>query len=118
MSNQINIIHPYLQNGFWVFDDASKGLDKEPFVGGIDTMIEIATSQLGIQSPEKGFSILFSEEAFPGYDLVLEWVRPELSGNVYRWVGTDKEGWLCPALLKFFSTAPKTIYIKLQSRKV
>ena len=33
------IIHPYLFNGVWVFDDESTGLVREPFVSGIPEMI-------------------------------------------------------------------------------
>jgi len=39
--NAINLIFPYRYEGMWVFDDARVGLDKEPFVSGADTMIDV-----------------------------------------------------------------------------
>ncbi|WP_017717610.1 DUF6717 family protein [Kamptonema formosum] len=38
----------------------------------------------------------------------------EYGGNWYRWEGKNMEGWLCPALFKYFSEAPKKIYCKAQ----
>lgn len=33
------------------------------------------------------------------------------SGNVYRWNKKAMEGWLCPALLKYFEQAPVELHI-------
>jgi hypothetical protein len=63
----------------WVFDDPRVGLDKEPFVSGADTMIEVLVSN--IPNAEKGFRLLFSATAFPGYRVKLEWKREEYGGN-------------------------------------
>jgi hypothetical protein len=38
-----------------------------------------------------------------------------MSGNVYRWVGSGMEGWLCPALFKYFAEAPQEIYLKVEA---
>jgi hypothetical protein len=38
--NSIFLIVPYRHAGAWVFDDAPRGLQKEPFVSGADTMID------------------------------------------------------------------------------
>ena len=38
--NSIFLIVPYRHAGTWVFDDAARGLDKEPFVSGADAMID------------------------------------------------------------------------------
>ena len=43
MKNSIFVIKPYKWEGLWVFDDPAVGLVKEPFVGGADTMIDVAT---------------------------------------------------------------------------
>src|SRR5579862_6116896 len=107
MANQIKIIKPYKWSGMWVFDDPAVGLDKEPFVAGADTMIDIAVEQKGIPNATDGFLVLFSKDPFPGADMVLTWVRQETSGNVYSWQG--REGWLCPALLRYFDKAPPQI---------
>jgi hypothetical protein len=111
--NQINVIKPYKWNGLWVFDDEEKGLVKEALVGGMPKLIEMATQQAGIESPEKGFVAIFSKDPFPNGKICLEWVRSEIGGNVYRW--QEMEGWLCPALLKYFSEPPKKIYVDVKA---
>lgn len=114
MSNQnsIFVIKPYRYNDMWVFDDPSRGLSKEPFVAGADRMIDRATS--GIRNAEQGFVLIVSAGDFPDAQIVLEWVRPEGDGNVYRWAEAEMEGWLCPALLKFFDTPPDRLYIEVR----
>ena len=112
--NSINIIAPYKYQGMWVFDDARVGLDHEPFVGGADTILDVMTAD--ILDADKGFRIVFSADAFPGFQHRLEWVRAELSGNVYRSAKLGMEGWLCPALLKYFPEAPAEIYLKVEAK--
>ena len=74
--NAINLIVPYRYQGMWVFDDARVGLDKEPFVSGADTMIDVLVRE--IPNAQKGFRLLFSATPFPGYQVKLEWAREEL----------------------------------------
>ena len=56
--NSINLIVPYQYEGMWVFDDPRVGLDKEPFVSGADTMIDVLVAD--IPDADKGFRLLFS----------------------------------------------------------
>jgi hypothetical protein len=44
----------------------------------------------------------------------LTWLRQEMGGNVYGWEG--HEGWLCPALLKYFPEAPGKIFAQAKER--
>ena len=113
-ANAIFVIKPYKWNGMWVFDDERVGLDKEPFVGGADTMIDTAVERKGIRNAEKGFVLVFSATPFPDADLELEWVREEMEGNVYRWPETGQEGWLCPALLRYFPEPPSKLYAQFR----
>jgi hypothetical protein len=64
-----------------------------------------------------GFHLFFSAHPFPGYQLELNWQRSEFDGNWYHSEVLDMEGWLCPALLKYFDDAPKTIYAQFKQRK-
>jgi hypothetical protein len=112
--NQIRVIRPYRWEGLWVFDDPAVGLDKEPLVAGVPEMIERATAQLGIAEPERGFVLLFSDEPFPGAQVCLEWARAESGGNVYRWAEEGREGWLCPALLRYFREPPARLHVELR----
>src|SRR5947209_5414521 len=63
--NSLMVIAPYKWNGMWVFDDPAVGLSKEPFIAGIDTMIDKMTAN--IPEAERGFRAVFSAAAFPGY---------------------------------------------------
>ncbi len=112
--NSINVIAPYDYKGLWVFDDARVGLLQEPFVGGADTMIDVLVS--GIPNAKQGFRMVFSASEFPGSTLKLDWVRAEKSGNVYRSEEMGMEGWLCPALFKYFESAPASIYLKVEAK--
>jgi len=109
MSNSIMVVHPYLDQGSWVFDDADKGLVKEPFVLGIDSMISFAVAELSL-NPD-GFSIYFSSSYIPNHHFVLTWDRFDRGGNWYKCDELGYEGWLCPALYKYFEEAPKEIYV-------
>jgi len=112
--NALNAIYPYRYEGLWVFDDPKVGLVQEPFVSGADLIIDRLTVQ--IPNAEKGFRLLFSATAFPGFTAQLEWRRADLSGNWYYSHELDREGWLCPALLKYFDAPPKTIYAKCERK--
>ena len=114
--NVINVIHPYRNLGTWVFDDPRVGLSAEPFVGGADTMIDRVTSD--IPDANSGFTLLFSGKPFPGHEFRLQWRREESGGNVYYSEQLDAEGWLCPALLRYFSERPLEIYVQIKPRSV
>src|SRR5438445_683166 len=74
-------IAPYRYQGTWVFDDPAVGLSREPFIAGIDTMIDKAVAD--IPNAEKGFRAIFSGSPFPGANWKLEWRRAESGGNWY-----------------------------------
>jgi hypothetical protein len=112
MSNVLIVIEPYWYQDTWVFDDASKGLDKEPFVQGIPEMIDVLVTD--IPNPRAGFVLLFSAQPFIGYQVELTLVREEYGGHWYKVKDLEAEGWLCPALLKYFDAAPESLYIKAE----
>jgi pimeloyl-ACP methyl ester carboxylesterase len=112
--SQIKVIRPYKWEGIWVFDDPAVGLDKEALVAGMPELIEMATAQAGIREPEKGFVALFSKDPFPTAQVCLERVREESGGNVYRWPEVGREGWLCPALFRYFERAPERLYVEVR----
>lgn len=112
-ANSIFVLAPYKYQGTWVFDDPSKGLDKEAFVCGIDKMIDSVTAN--IPDAKNGFRLLFSPNPFPGVQLSLELRRPESGGNWYYCAELNFEGWLCPALFHYFSAAPTRLYAKAEA---
>ncbi len=114
MANAMMVIYPYRHEGVWVFDDARAGLVREPFVAGVSEMIDAAVA--GIPGAQDGVRLLFSARPFPGFQEELVWVRGEYEGNWYRWEKHGVEGWLCPALLKYFDRPPERIYVRFESR--
>ena len=68
--NSLFVIAPYKYEGMWVFDDPAVGLSKEPFIAGIDTMIDKIVA--GIPNADKGFRAIFSAAQFPGADFKLD----------------------------------------------
>ena len=110
--NTIMVLQPYWHAGTWVFDDDRTGLVQEPFVCGIPEMIDRMVRE--IPDARQGFRLLFSANPFPGHQLKLEWRREESGGNWYDAPDLDAEGWLCPALFKYFEAAPRELYAKAE----
>ena len=61
-------------------------------------------------------SLLFSANPFPGHQAALEWRREEHGGNWYYSPELDMEGWLCPAMFKYFDEAPEKIYARFKPK--
>jgi hypothetical protein len=114
--NSLLVICPYRYEGMWVFDDPAVGLQREPFVSGIDKMIDRLVAK--IPSAPDGFRLIFSSGPFPGYEVRLEWRRSEYGGNWYYAPQYEMEGWLCPALFKYFPEAPRELYARAEPKKI
>ena len=112
--NSIFAIHPYKDQGLWVFDDERVGLVKEPFVSGADVAIDRMVEQ--IPNAAFGVTMLFSAQPFPGHQYEFVWRRLELNGNWYHSPTLDLEGWLCPALFKYFEKAPERLFIQVKPK--
>jgi predicted TIM-barrel fold metal-dependent hydrolase len=69
-----------------------------------------------------GIRIMMTKEskrgpnAFPGHQYRLDWRRAEGGGNWYYSADLDMEGWLCPALFRYFSDAPMSLYAQIKAR--
>jgi hypothetical protein len=113
--NAIHVIAPYKHLGMWVFDDPRVGLVQEPFVAGADTMIDRVVAD--IPDAARGFTLIFSVTPFPGHQVRLDWLREGDGGNWYYAEQLGMEGWLCPALFRYFAEAPKQIYIQVKPRQ-
>src|SRR5438445_13403089 len=112
--NAILAIHPYKHQGLWVFDDPKVGLVQEPFVAGADTIIDRMVE--GLPDAHAGVTILFSAQPFPGYQYEFHWRREEHGGNWYFSPQFGMEGWLCPALFKYFTQTPERIFAQVKAR--
>jgi hypothetical protein len=114
--NAIRVIAPYWGNDTWVFDDPEVKLEREPFVAGVPEMIDKLVA--GIPNARSGFRLLFSEFRFPGHQAEFRWVRAEGDGNWYALADGSAEGWLCPALFRYFENAPRQIFVKAEPMTV
>ncbi|HUQ69624.1 MAG TPA: DUF6717 family protein [Planctomycetaceae bacterium] len=114
-SNSILVIAPYDYAGTWVFDDPAVDLVKEPFVAGIPEMIDDLVKD--IPDAKTGFRLLFSAQPFPGHQKVLTWTRSDGTGNYYQLDDPPMEGWICPALFKYYETPPQKLYVKAEAKK-
>lgn len=110
--NSIHVIHPRWEDGALVFDDPAVGLVREPFVAGADVALGLLAQR--VPGCSKAFTLLFSGGSFPGHQAQMEWRREEHGGNWYWCEQLGFEGWLCPALLKYFDVAPKNLYLEIR----
>ncbi len=114
-SNAIMVIAPYRYNGTWVFDDPSAGLKREPFVAGVPEMIDVLVKD--VPNSHEGFRLLFSANPFPGYQKKLAWLRGDQGGNFYKLDDPPMEGWICPAMFRYYKDAPLNLYVKAEAMR-
>ena len=69
-----------------------------------------------IPDAKSGFVMIFSATPFPDHQFKLEWQRDDRGGNVYRSEALDMEGWLCPALMRYFDQPPAEIYVQIKAK--
>lgn len=115
-NNVIHLIHPYkTQHNIWRFDDEGLGIRAEPFVGDINTMIDVMTKH--IAGADKGFNAYFADQPFPGAIYHMKKTRDLGSSADYQFNLGNVVGWLCPCLLKFFKTPPDNIFIRVEAAR-
>jgi hypothetical protein len=110
--NAIMVIAPYRYNGTWVFDDSQLGLVREPFVAGVPAMIDWLVAD--IPDADQGFRLTFSSRSFPGFQKKLTWVRGDMDGNYYKTDDPSMEGWICPAMFRYYEQAPPELYVQAE----
>lgn len=111
--NSLFTIMPYKWMGMWVFDDPIKGLDREAFVAGADTVIDMATAH--IPNAEDGFILIFADFKFPGSQICLTKKKSKNgTGTDYFCKELGIEAWLCPALNLYYEVSPKEIHAEFR----
>jgi hypothetical protein len=114
-ANALIVIAPYRHAGTWVFDDPKAGLVREPFVAGVPEMIDVLVRD--IADATNGFRLLFSAQPFPGYQKKLTWLRGDMGGNYYKMDDPPMEGWICPAMFRYYQTAPRELYVRAEAKR-
>ena len=112
-ANALLVLKPYQHAGSWVFDDMRLGLIKEPFIAGIPEMIDKMVED--VPNANQGFRLIFSATPFPNYEAKLVWTKKQNGGNWYHCEQYDIDGWLCPAMYKYYGEAPKELYAKAEA---
>jgi hypothetical protein len=122
------IIQPYWHEDAWVFDDPSKGLEKEP-LDGIKGELEEAERWLAqtsrtidylvkdIPSARQGFILLCSTHPLAGYQVELKLEGKEGGGYSYKAKDFPVGWWLSPTLLSYSEAPPELIYVKAEPRR-
>ena len=77
-------------------------------------MIDRVTSH--IPDAKRGFIMVFSGTPFPDYHIRLKWKRQEGTGNIYHSDELDADGWLCPALLRYFDDRPCELFVQVKPK--
>lgn len=112
--NSLMVIFPYKVSGIWVFDDEAAGLAREPFVDAVNSFIDKMVEL--IPNAESGVRLLFSAKPFPGCMLSFTRVKEEFGGNWYSCNELGgRQGWLCPAMFKYFDVAPPELFARAES---
>jgi hypothetical protein len=112
MPNVLHHIECYWTGTTWAFDDVSRDLRGEPFVAGADKILTTLVASLKIHNAfTRGFGLTFSDQPFPGFQVVAARGRQEHNGFWYEVNG--REGWLCPAMFRFFDSAPMKIFVQV-----
>jgi len=114
MGNALLVIEPYRSGKVWRFDEPRLRLKGEPFVQGVPEMIDKMVA--GIPGAENSVRLIFSQRSFPGAQYRLDRRREQDGGNWYYSEQYQMEGWLCPALFKFFPRAPRHIYVRAEAK--
>lgn len=106
-------IEPYILNGDWYFDDPRTGLHREPLTEGVPELLTPLC-----QGHPEGFRFHFSDTKIgkPLLTIVREGFYK--GSTVYHEENTGYQCWLCPALLKYFTAAPETIWIWVLPKSV
>jgi hypothetical protein len=112
--NSLLVIEPYRAGKQWRFDEPLLHLKGEPFVQGVPEMIDKMVA--AIPGSDKSVRLIFSQRPFPGAQFRLDWRREQDAGNWYYNEDYKMEGWLCPALFKFFPRAPQHIYVQAEAK--
>jgi hypothetical protein len=108
--NALLTIEPYRTgpNG-WAFDAPALRLKREPFVLGAPEIINRLVKDFPVS--DERVRMVFSQRPFPGAQLTLDLGRGQDGGHWYYCEEYKTEGWLCPALFKYFPRAPRHIYV-------
>lgn len=134
--NEINKLKLYRSGAVWVYDDSGVSPNGENFNRQSEVLVPSITEMIdgilvaNVVNPENhfnGLDILFASENFGHHHAKLDfhsyndpvnqighnYELKEISiGGQHRQLNQSRIGYLCPALLDYFSTPPQNIYVQ------
>ena len=110
--------------GGWVDPETTPGLTFTTFADSVPgyqhhlVVVSDAGGKVKALAGEfRSGALVFSATAFPGHELKLERGKEDAGGYWYFSRELGMEGWLCPALFKYFDVAPEVFYAQFKERK-
>ena len=102
----------YKENGIWIFDDASKIIEKEPFVGGFSELIDFILKEKGVWAgSHRGIDIEFSLEK-ESADMVEIKKVENMDNDWALYEYKEMQGTLCPVTLRYFGHHPDSFFVR------
>lgn len=102
----------YKENGIWIFDDPSKNIEKEPFVGGFSELIDFILKEKGVcAGSHRGIDIEFSLEK-ESADMVEIKKVENIDNDWALYEYKEMQGTLCPVSLRYFGHHPDSFFVR------
>ena len=101
--------------GRWLFDDLDRDIFGEPFVDGMDEILDKLSGIPRSFDSQGRAKMTFSDRTAP--QLTHELQRQEFmhGGYYYRLAGTDDRGWLCPVTMQYFASFPVSLFLRVEA---
>ena len=64
-----------------------------------------------IPDADKGFRFDLLAKPFPDFQKKLTWLHGDSEGNTYKLDDPPLEGWICPALFKYYDKPPAELFL-------
>jgi hypothetical protein len=112
MSNSVFVLYPRRSTyGIWAFDDETRGLKNEPFVGETNNLIDKMAIESGYDlEDDLQVALLFAATEFPNYQCDLNLIETSPTGTTYNDKISGLDIWLCPAFYKYYENAPLYLF--------
>ena len=102
----------YKNQGIWMFDDESKNIEKEPFVGGFSELIDFILKEKGVWAgSHRGIDIEFSLEK-EAQDMVEITKVEDMDNDWALYEYKEMQGTLCPVTLQYLGKHPDSFFIR------